>query len=173
MVTLLRYLAGYWLVISAIVLVLYDWKIRHRFPHGSESLQFIILIPGVFFLIASFVISYRRRRLENKILKEMFPNGIPVAPSNRPFKMAEEDHSALNVAASARSPVPVAQTTTLAMEQAGDLLIASVLKNNRALQQAVLLLAKKDVSAADALSRILQASEAISQSGPDEPSRPS
>lgn len=170
MVTVLRYMAGYWLVISSLILVLYDWQIRHRLPKGIETLQLVVLIPGLLFLIASFVISYRRKRREADALEKMFPHGLPMTPSKHRDEMAEERPFTLNAKPSSRSPGPIAPTTTFAMAQARDLLVSSVVKNSGALQEAVLLLAKKDVSAADGLSRILQASEDVRKLGSDEPS---
>lgn len=170
MATVLRYMAGYWLVISSLILVLYDWQVRHRFPKGIERLQLVVLIPGLLFLIASFVVSYRRKRREADALEKMFPNGLPVTPSNHSHAMAEEVHSTSNAKPSSRSPGHIAPTTNLAMEQASDLLVSSVMKNGDALEEAVLLLAKKDVSAADGLSRIVQASKTVRKLSSDESS---
>lgn len=175
MVTVLRYMAGYWLGISSLILVLYDWQIRHRLPKGIETLELIILIPGVLFLLASFVISFRTRRREAIALKKMFPNGLPEAlsnptPASPRYALVEENRSTLKAKPSSGPPGHVAQTTTFAMEQARDRLVSSVLNNSDALRNVVLFLAQKDVSAADALSEIVHASEAVRRFGADEPS---
>lgn len=178
MVLVLRLMAGYWLGISTLILVLYDWKIRHRLPMGIERIELVILIPGLLFLIASFVISYRNKRLEARALEKMFPHGLPVLHSNDRHAMGDENRPVLKTGAASPSPKgiarpspkEIAQTTSFALEKARELLVANVLKNGGALQEAVRLLAKRDASAADGLSQIHQAIEAVRISSPDGPS---
>jgi len=160
-------MACYWLAVSSLILILYDWQILHRVPEGLERLEFVVLVPGLLFLMASFVIGYRRKRREADALKKVFPNGLPVTPRSYRFDdaMAEEGQSGVN--ASTPSPRRGTPRTPLAMEQARDLLVSSVLSNAGVLQKAVLLLAKEDTSAADGLTRILQAGEEVGKLSPD------
>lgn len=190
MVTALRYLGYYWLIVTALSLVAYDWLALKRQPEGIEWLQVLLLAPG-FLLVA---VGYRRKRRDVDAAGHVPPGTGPSFRFNeiandrlrsvgQPGKWGLAQDSGLSAIPSAAQPgkwggtqddVTAAprrrsQAKSLEMEQARNSLVSSVMKNGGALQQAVLLLTKKDVSVADELSRILQASEAVRKLNPDEP----
>lgn len=53
---LLRFWGCSWLVLAALLLGLYDWKVLHRFPRGPELVEGVVLLPGLLFIVLSFLI---------------------------------------------------------------------------------------------------------------------
>lgn len=176
MVKALRYLGYYWLAISALILLLYDWFALGRLPNGSDVLEIVLFVPGILFVVASFVIGFMQRGQEADAAKRLFPNGVPKnllndtdnTVSNMPVGAASHQGAKAGnrsrlVSPNLITPTPAgnAQSTNLAMEQASDALISIVVKNAAPLQRAALLLAEADPAIADGLSQIVEATETL------------
>lgn len=179
MATALRYLGYYWLAISTLIIVLYNWLVLDRLPNGTETLEIVLFVPGLLLLAASFVISCRPGHFEtdagnpairSNAANDSFGHRHSGGGDQHPLKtgaalvhageVAEAQSHRDSVSAALRSPRQPS-TGTLAIDQAKDLLVSKVVKNAGPLQKAILLLAEKDTIVADGLSRILQASDAI------------
>lgn len=176
MVKALRYLGYYWLAISALILLLYDWFALGRLPNGSDVMEIVLFVPGILFIVASFVISFVQRGQETDAAKRLFPNGVPknllndtddtvrnVPVGSASHRGATAGSRSPRVGATLATPPPAGntQTTNLAMEQASDALISIVMKNASPLQRAALLLAKADPAIADGISQIVEATETL------------
>lgn len=175
MVKALRYLGYYWLAISALILLLYDWFALGRLPNGSDVMEIVLFVPGILFVAASFVISFVQRGQEKDAAKRLFPNGVPKnllndpdgtfrnVPAGSAAQGAKAGNRPVHMSANLIPPMPAgnAQTTNLAMEQASDALISIVMKNASPLQRAALLVANADPAIADGLSQIVEATETL------------
>ena len=169
MLTALRYLGYYWLIITALILAVYDWLVLRHVPEGIEWLQVALFVPG-FILVAA---GYRRQH-RNVDDTGRAPAGAapsfrcnesssdPVAP------LAQQGKGRARDGGRAALPRRTAQTRNFSLELAADSLIESVVKNADPLRRAALLIADKDGAAADALSRIFEASEAVRSLRSDE-----
>ncbi len=61
MVGLLRFWGCFWVVLAALLLGLYDWRVLHRFPMGQELVEGVVLLPGLLFVALSFLIPLLRK----------------------------------------------------------------------------------------------------------------
>ncbi len=158
MFTVLRYFGYYWLIATVPMLVLFDWLLLERLPVGIEWLQLLLVAPGVL-LVA---VGFRRERHDADAVGHELPSTAPPLRFNDRFKTVSEPGKPSarnnNLATVAN---PMAQKTNLNMEQAADKLIESVVRNADLLRRAAFLLAGKDGDSADAISRILEASDAV------------
>ena len=164
MFTVLRFFGYYWLIATVPILVLFNWLVLERLPVGIEWLQLLLIAPGVL-LVA---VGFRRERHDADAVGHELPSAAPSLRFNDRFKTVGEPGKP-----SARNnnlitvPKPVVQRTNLNMEQAADKLVDSVVRNADLLRRAALLLAGKDGDSADAVSRILEASDAVRKSTAD------
>lgn len=169
MVTALRYLGYYWLIITALILAAYDWLALKRLPEGIEWLQVALFAPG-FILVA---IGYRRGGHNVDAAGHAPARAAPSlrfsdSASDRIGTFDEQGKGLAREGGRAAMPRRRAQTTNLSMEMAADSLIESVMKNAVPLRRAALLMAEKDGAVADALSRILEASETVGNLSADD-----
>jgi len=162
MVTALRYLGYYWLIVTALILAAYDRLALKRLPEGIEWLQVALLSPG-FILVA---IGCRRGPNNVDAADHAPARAAPSfrfddSASDRVGTFGEQGKRHARDSGRAAMPRHRAQTRNLSMEMAADNLIESVMKNTVPLRRAALLMAEKDGAVADALSRILEASETV------------